>query len=281
MHKLIAAAVLALAAVSAHAAEDFAWPGGHRAAVALGYDDALPSQLDIAIPALDRHGFKATFYLKLSAATLGTRLADWRRAAADGHELGNHTLFHQCSGSLPGHEWVEAHQDLDTTSAAQMADQVAVADAMLAAIDGRHERTFTVPCGDVLARGTNYVAQVAPRFVAVRLGEAPPPVTMAGIDPAAVAVIVPVGVTGAELIAMAEQARDHGTMANFTFHGIGGDYLTVSAAAHEELLDYLAAHPDDYWVAPFIDVMRHVRAEQARNGNSTSALRATETPDSE
>ena len=34
-----------------------------RAAVSLAYDDALDSQLDNAIPALDRHGLRATFYL--------------------------------------------------------------------------------------------------------------------------------------------------------------------------------------------------------------------------
>src|SRR3546814_1913747 len=67
--------------------------------LSLAYDDALDSQLDNAIPALDRHGFHASFYLPLAAATLRTRLDEWRAAAARGHELGNHTLFHQCSGS--------------------------------------------------------------------------------------------------------------------------------------------------------------------------------------
>src|SRR3546814_7923192 len=67
--------------------------------LSLAYDDALDSQLDNAIPALDRHGFHASFYLPLAADTLRTRLDEWRAAAARGHELGNHTLFHQCSRS--------------------------------------------------------------------------------------------------------------------------------------------------------------------------------------
>jgi hypothetical protein len=52
-------------------------------------------------------------------------------------------------------------------------------------------------------------------------------------------------------------------MANFTFHGIGGDYLSVSNEAHEELLHYLASHQDVYWVGTFLDIMKHVKQQQA------------------
>src|ERR1700760_3118953 len=34
-----------------------------RAAVSLTYDDALASQLDVAVPDLDRHGLLGTFFL--------------------------------------------------------------------------------------------------------------------------------------------------------------------------------------------------------------------------
>jgi len=46
-----------------------------------------------------------------------------------------------------------------------------------------------------------------------------------------------------------------GAMANITFHGIGGDYLSVSRQAHEELLTYLAANRDVYWTDTFITIM--------------------------
>src|SRR3546814_9088350 len=106
------------------------------------------------------------------------RIGDWSSdvcssdlaAAARGHELGNHTLFHQCSGSGEDRDWVAPHRDLDSTPAARMRDQVLLANAMLAAIDGRPERTFTVPCGDAVADGGNYVDLVAPDFVASKLG---------------------------------------------------------------------------------------------------------------
>src|SRR5471032_863809 len=112
----------------------FQWPHGARAAVSLAYDDALDSQLDIAIPALDRAGLKGSFYLQLSNPAVDKRMAEWRAAARNGHELGNHSLFHQCSRRAPGHEWVQPQRDLDTTSVAQMQDQVMLGNTMLYAI---------------------------------------------------------------------------------------------------------------------------------------------------
>ncbi|MFT3761365.1 MAG: polysaccharide deacetylase family protein [Pseudoxanthomonas sp.] len=266
MKLCMALCLAALAATPAHAADagkPFAWPDGKKAAVSLAYDDALDSQLDNAIPALDRYGFKASFYLPLANAPVWKRLDEWRRAAQEGHELGNHTLFHQCAGSQPGRDWVEPQRDLDTTTAAQMKDQVLLANAMLRSIDGKDRRTFTAPCGDLLAHGENYIDLVAPDFVAIKLvGGAVTP-DMRTLDPAAVPVDAPVGVSGAELIAKVEEAARRGTMANFTFHGIGGDYLTVSAEAHEELLRYLAAHRDVYWVDTFVNLMDYVRGQQA------------------
>lgn len=42
----------------------------------------------------------------------------------------------------------------------------------------------------------------------------------------------------------------------------GGDYLTTSNAAHEELLAFLAAHRDKYWTDTFVNIVRYVRAQR-------------------
>jgi peptidoglycan/xylan/chitin deacetylase (PgdA/CDA1 family) len=127
------------------AAKPFSWPHGAKAAVSLAYDDTLASQLDVALPALNAQGLKASFYLQLSSPLLTARLSDWRAAAAQGHELGNHTLFHQCSANKPGRDWVAAENNLDTISAVQLVQQIRLANSMLFAIDGKTERTFTAP----------------------------------------------------------------------------------------------------------------------------------------
>lgn len=242
----------------------FAWPGGARAAVSLAYDDALDSQLDNAIPALDRHGIKGTFYLQLSSPPVAARMQDWRAAAANGHELGNHSLFHQCSGAGPDRSWVQPHRDLDTTTREQMRDQVLLGNTMLAAIDGRHERTYTAPCFDVKAVGGDYLPPLHASFVAIKAGNGPGvPLSMAALDPYRVAAVAPVDASGAQLIALVRQAGERGTMIAFTFHGIGGDHLSVSSQAHDELLRFLAAHRKEYWTDTFLNIMKHVRQQQA------------------
>ena len=248
--------------LSVAAPERFQWPHGARAAVSLAYDDALDSHLDRAIPALNRYGLKGSFYLQLSSPVIGQRLPQWRAAAAMGHELGNHSLFHQCSRRGAGREWVPQHRDLDTTTALQMRDQIVLANVMLAAIDGRSERTFTAPCFDQLAAGENYLPLIHADFVAIKAGvPAAVPASIPALDPYRVGAIAPVGLSGKELIAIVQEAAAKGTMANLTFHGIGGDHLATSIDAHEELLVYLAANKNIYWTDTFLNIMQHVRAK--------------------
>lgn len=271
-HRL-AAGFVALAMISTTASAQpaaFPWPGGQRAAVSLAYDDALPSQLDNAIPALDRRGLKGSFYLTLAADAVRDRLEDWRAAARNGHELGNHSLFHQCSTRRPGREWVPPENDLDAITVAQMRAQVALANTMLHAIDGSTEFTYTAPCGDRAAGDGEYIGQVAPLFLGVKLvgGDVVP--DMWTLDRAAVPVTVPVDATGAQLIALVEEAGRRGTMINFTFHGIGGDHLAVGNEAHEQLLDFLARHRDLYWTDTFRNQMRWVRDRQAEAASAAA-----------
>lgn len=243
----------------------FAWPNGAKAAVNLAYDDALDSQLDNAIPALNRYGFHGTFYLTLSSNTVAQRMSDWRAAANKGHELANHTLFHQCSRSQPGREWVAPHNDLDKVSVAQLKDQIVLGNIMLHAIDGKQERTFTTPCVDVKAGGENYIDAIKSEFVAIKAAIGGVTPDMWALDPYAVGVDVPADVTGQQLIAVVKEAAKKGTMANFTFHGIGGDHLSVSNEAHTELLKYLADNKSIYWVDTFVNIMTHVKEQHKKH----------------
>jgi peptidoglycan/xylan/chitin deacetylase (PgdA/CDA1 family) len=260
---LAAACSMATGTALAQGTQPYAWPNGARAAVSLGYDDAIDSQLDHAIPTLDKYGVKGTFFLQLSNPAVKLRLAEWRKAAANGHELGNHSLFHQCSATQPDRAWVQPQRDLDSTSAAQMADQVLVANTMLFAIDGRRERTYTVPCGDHLAAGgKDYLPAIKGQFVAIKVGPASgAQASMRGVDPYAVNAVVPIGQSGKQLIDMVKQAAANGTMISFTFHGIGGDYLENSTQAHEELVKYLAENRQLYWTDTFLNVMKYVKAK--------------------
>lgn len=253
-------------AFSAQAAEhSFPWPKGAKAAVSLAYDDALNSQLDNAIPTLNKYGLKGTFYLAMYSDTISNRLDDWRAAAKAGHELGNHSLFHQCAKSAPGRDWVSDDHDLDKLSPSQMQEQVRLASSFLHAIDGKTQRTFTAPCIDTKAGGQDYLSGLKSDFVAFKAagGDAVP--DMYKLDPYLVPVNFPNNVTGEQLIALVKDAAAKGTMINFTFHGIGGDHIVTSSEAHETLVKYLAAHKDIYWTDTFVNIMNYVKTEQAKH----------------
>jgi peptidoglycan/xylan/chitin deacetylase (PgdA/CDA1 family) len=65
---------------------------GYKAALSLTYDDGNPIHLDVAIPEMEKRGLRGTFYL---IAGRLTRVADWKKAAEAGQEIGNHTMTHR------------------------------------------------------------------------------------------------------------------------------------------------------------------------------------------
>src|SRR6187549_3752171 len=76
----------------------FKWPDGKKMAISLTFDDARLSQPDKGIPLLDKYGVKATFYLVPSE--MEKRLDGWKKAVKSGHDIGNHSLTHPCTGNF-------------------------------------------------------------------------------------------------------------------------------------------------------------------------------------
>ena len=70
-------------------------PGEPRCIVSLTYDDALPCHFESVAPLLEEHCIRGTFYVPCGPALFAHADA-WREVAAQGHELGNHTVFHPC-----------------------------------------------------------------------------------------------------------------------------------------------------------------------------------------
>lgn len=64
------------------------------------------------------------------------------------------------------------------------------------------------------------------------------------------------------LLDLAEPAIREHNWGVFCFHGVGGEYLSVSALAFDELAEYLDAHRE-IWTAPFGDVVRHIQERKS------------------
>lgn len=240
----------------------FMWPNGAKAAVTLAYDDALNSQLDNAIPALNKYGFKGSFYLTLASPVFQERKQEWQTIAQQGHELGNHTINHACRKSLPNRNWVDPNNDLDNKSVIELVTEINLANRILKQIDKQNIRTFALPCGDRLAKGKDYLAEISPLFVGIKSNVASIPKNMKNVNIKRVSVISAENLTGEQLIDLVKEAGSHRTMVNFTFHGVGGDHLSISSQAHKSLLAFLAKNKNDYWVDTFRNISLHITSQQ-------------------
>lgn len=258
MRVLTGLVAMALSASGAAAQEAVRWPGGREAAIVLSYDDALRSQLDIAVPQLDAAGLRGTFFL--TGTFSPADVARWRAVAKTGHELGNHSVVHPCPAAAFA---MEPQNHTERYSVKGMLREIGVMNTLLTAIDGRLEHTYGVPCSQTIVGGVDYTDALREAGLVryVRTGSTGSAVVAdpRGVDRFRVPSRgFPESATGADLIAFVEEVRRSGGMGVLMFHGVGGDYQTVSAEAHEALLLYLKAHADTIWVAPFRDVMEAI-----------------------
>ncbi|MBN9465592.1 polysaccharide deacetylase family protein [Brevundimonas sp.] len=225
-----------------------AWPNGRKAAIVLTYDDALPSQIETALPALDARGLKGVFFLSDIRAE---DIPAWRAAAQAGHELGNHTPFHPCLSTTFK---ADPRYTLEAYSPASLLREIRLQNTLLTAIDGRTSHGFATPCGQTTAGGEDYIEPLrASGLVTYSRG-----VSASSADLSkAVADLDPMNVpargfsstdSDGDMIDFAEQAMAGGGLAVFLFHGVGGDHLAVSSKDHAAFLDWLNNHQREVWV---------------------------------
>jgi len=252
-----------LPALVTHAQFNPAWRG-KKAAVVLTYDDALNVHLDNAIPLLDSLGLKGTFYLTAFAPAIKNRIGDWRKVAANGHELGNHTLFHPCIGGK-GREWVNSENDMNNYSLVRMMNEIRMTNVFLQALDGKTTRTFAFTCGDMKIGDSLFINGMKDDFIAARavrhemhkIGE----IDRYNVDCYAVN-----GETGAQMIEWVKKAVETNSLLVILFHGVGGEHsLNVSLEAHRELLQYLKRNENDLMVGTMLDVAEYIREWQERD----------------
>jgi peptidoglycan/xylan/chitin deacetylase (PgdA/CDA1 family) len=245
------------AAAVAFSGDKFSWPSGKTSAVSLTYDDALRSQLDVAVPALNQHHLVGTFFL----TELARQSPDgWRGLLSRGHELAAHTLLHPCDGSQ---SWVQKGRALQDYDAARMSSELDENIGLLKSLgSAKGPYTFAYPCGStwIGASQESYIPLVQKRFVAARGGGS------RAIDPATEtfenAPGIPADKSGDELVGLVQEAEKQNHWLVLMFHGVGGDYLTTSADAHEKLLGYLEAHADTIWTGTFGAIATYVQTHR-------------------
>ncbi len=256
--RLVGVGLLPVFASTLNAQDKSPWHG-KKCAISLTYDDALNVHLDNAVPILDSLNLKATFYLSGYFPAFREHVVEWKAVADKGHELGNHTLFHPCTGKLPGREWVQPDYDLGNYTMRRLVDEIKMANTLLEALDGKTKRSLAYPCGDMKIGDSSYVDKIRNDFVVARGVKGGMP-KIHEIDLYNIEAYVINGQSGEELIDLVKQAMKSNALIVFLFHGVGGEHsLNIALSEHRKLLHFLKQNEKDIWTAPFVDVAEYVR----------------------
>jgi peptidoglycan/xylan/chitin deacetylase (PgdA/CDA1 family) len=223
----------------------FAWPEGAKRAVSLCYDGALPEHTEIVLPLLDRLGLKGTFYV--SPSKLLERPEAWRKAVANGHEIGNHSLY-----------GVSADGRLSNWTLAMVRDDLAMTQKLIREVLGVTPSTAALPGPDTTCAEGNYRLAFEDLFEVVRtrdLHTNDPEST----GPSRVAVLQIDTWPMAKVDEWCRGLLDGPPSWDaYVFERI---FLTDHAEdAHEALTSFLASHRDAIWTATVTDIAGFIGA---------------------
>lgn len=146
---------------------DFKWPEGKKVALSLTFDDARLTQVDKGIPLLDKYGVKATFYV--SPGSLMRRTDAWKKAVSNGHEVGNHSVLHPCTGNFS----FSRDHALEDYTLLRMNKELDSANSIIKNVLGIDAVSFAYPCGQTyVGKGKtlkSYIPLIASKFETGRL----------------------------------------------------------------------------------------------------------------
>jgi peptidoglycan/xylan/chitin deacetylase (PgdA/CDA1 family) len=236
----------------------FPWPEGKLCAVSLSFDDARSSQVDKGVPLFNSYGVKATFYI--TPDSLPKRLDAWKKANNYGHEIGNHTTSHPCTGSYA----FSFGNALENYTLAQMEDDIKNANNIIQSQLGINTVSFAYPCGQkFVGTGENvqsYVPLIAKNFASGRgwLGEAANNPWIC--DFAQLLGMESDGKSFEQLKALIEQARSEGAWLILAGHEINTKGLqTTQIQELEELLRYMNNPENGVWIGTVAEIAHFVK----------------------
>lgn len=239
-------------------AQQFTWPENKKMAISLTFDDARESQVIVGTPLLDQYGVKATFFVVPSAVE--KQLAGWKKAVANGHEIGNHSLVHPCSGNF---SW-SRDKALEDYTLKKMKDELTQCNNRIQQLLDVKVDVFAYPCGQkFIGRETktkSYVPLVSKMFVAGRgwRDEAPndpahcnfPQLTGVEMD----------GKDFPEVLTLIEDAKKTGQWLVLAGHEMGdAGRQTTRLEMLKQLAEYAKDPANGIWIAPMGEVAKYVK----------------------
>ena len=236
----------------------FSWPEGKRAAISLTFDDARLSQVEGGTALLDQYNVKATFFVV--PAAVEKRLEGWKKATANGHEIGNHSLTHPCTGNFL---WSRENA-LENYSLDQMKKQLIEANKSIQKLLGVTPEVFAYPCGQTfVGRGAStqsYIPIVAELFTVGRgwLDEGPNDPTFC--DMAQLTGMEMDGKNFDQILPLIESAKKNNQWLVLAGHEMGESGVqTTRLEMLKNLIEYASDPANGVWIAPVGAVAKYIK----------------------
>ena len=251
-------------AQSARTPDQSFWPQDKRAALSLSFDDARQSHPDVGQALFQKLDAKVTFYVVPRG--MENKLDGWKQIVADGHEIGNHTIYHPCTGNFP---WAKANA-LENYTLTSMRQELLEANQQIQQMLGVTPVSFAYTCGNTfVGRGANtksYAPLVHELFESGRgwLNES-------ANDPAFadMALLQGVEMDGkdfeTEIKPLVDEAVKNGSWLLLAGHEIGeGGRQTTRVKMLEELIAYVKRPESGIWLGTVGEVAAYVKEQRAK-----------------
>ena len=239
----------------------FVWPEGKQVAISLTFDDGRASQVEGGTELLDQYGVKGTFYVVPSAVE--RKLESWKEAVKNGHEIGNHSLHHPCTGNFP---WARK-KALENYTIEQMREELIEANTQILKLLGVQCTVFAYPCGQTfVGRGKDtksYVPVIADLFYTGRgwLDEGPNDPQFC--DFAQLTGVESDGKDFEQILPLIEAAKKNRQWLVFAGHEMSESGVqTTRLSMLTELLDYAQNPAHGIWIAPVGTVAKYVQEQR-------------------
>jgi peptidoglycan/xylan/chitin deacetylase (PgdA/CDA1 family) len=239
----------------------FAWPEGKQIAISLSFDDARASQVDAGTTLLDQYGVKGTFYVVPNSVK--QRLEGWKKAVANGHEIGNHSFNHPCTGNFP---W-SRQKAIENYTLKQMRNELILANKDIKELLGVEAEVFAYPCGQTyIGRGENtksYVPVVSKLFLSGRgwLDEGPNAPQFC--DLAQLTGMEMDGKDFEQILPLIENAKKSGAWLVLAGHEMGASgNQTTRLSMLKKLIEYAQNPANGIWIAPVGTVAKYIKGQK-------------------
>lgn len=236
------------------------WPENKRAALSITFDDSRVSQWKKGIPLLDEYDIKSTFYVM--PQVIEKHIAEWQAVLASGHEIGNHTVTHPCSGNFS----FARDKALEEYSLEKMEKELENANDAIKVLLSVTPQTFAYPCGQTfVGRGENtksYVPLVAKHFLAGRgfNGES-------ANDPTFCDLSQLIGMSGdIQDFAFLERHLDKtladGNWLILAAHDVGTERQSISESVLRSIGEYTRTRPE-LWTDTVANVASYIKSQRS------------------